>query len=280
MKLTIVGRFVASGALVALAGGAALAQTTPAPSPTASPTAAPTPSGFTGRAHANLAVTTPSQPISGSIQLGVAHRSGLTRIDILSVHSDSFPIPPISGTVVIDHAARTLTAWSDTTRSYYVQRFELPRMLASPAPSRSPSPRPRPSASPRPAAPSVSFLRDLDVLSLTVKLLAHTTTAGLPTTGLSLDFMVQKKGQAAPSHVTATTQLADDFAFFPMTLDSDVEPGTSGTGMRLSYAVDSVVQGVPPAAQFRVPAGYAKASSLFAVIMPSRPTVRASPAPH
>lgn len=65
----------------------------------------------------------------------------------------------------------------------------------------------------------------MDVLSLTLKMTGHRTTSGLPTTGLSFDLPVQRKVDNMPSLVTATTQLADGFAIFPMTLDVSVEPG-------------------------------------------------------
>jgi len=70
--------------------------------------------------------------------------------------------------------------------------------------------------------------------------------------------------------VTATTQLADDFAVFPVTLDVSLEPGAVPFVARLSYAVDDRSRGAPAAARFEVPAGYSEATSLMGVIFPQR----------
>jgi len=131
---------------------------------------------------------------------------------------------------------------------------------------------------------------NLDVLSVTLKLTGHTTTAGLPTTGLSFDLQVRKKGDTALSHVTALTQVADEFAAFPMTIDVSVEPGAAPFSAKLGYAVDELTRSAPPATSFRVPAGYKEAPSLFDVIFPGRsggwmrvrspsPSPKPSPAP-
>ena len=117
------------------------------------------------------------------------------------------------------------------------------------------------------------------MLSVTLKLTGHTTTAGVPTTGLSFDLQVQNKGDTAATHVTATTQLADEYAVFPMTADISVEPGTAPFSAKLGYAVDDLTRGMPPATSFAVPAGYREAPSLIGVIFPGRGPSRSTPAP-
>jgi hypothetical protein len=111
------------------------------------------------------------------------------------------------------------------------------------------------------------------VLSLTIKMTGHTTTVGLPTTGLSLDLQVQRKGDKGLSHVTGTTQLADEFLMFPVSLDMSVEPGAAPFSAKLSYAVDDLTREVPPLARFRVPAGYTEARSIPEVIFQRRPSM-------
>jgi hypothetical protein len=257
-----------------------------AQTPAASPTPAPTPAGFTAHAHANVTVVTASGTYGGTAQLGMAQRANQTRIDVLSVKSDSLPVPPIAVTVVIDRGANTLTAWSDTTKLYRVQPF-LPRSLAGatsrPSPTPRLSPAPRASATPRPVSRGTSPFAKLDVLSVTLKLIGHTTTAGVPTTGLSFDLQVQNKGDKTPTHVTATTQLADEYAVFPMTVDISVDPGTAPFSAKLAYAVDDLTRGMPPATSFSIPAGYREAPSLLGVIFPGRsvrmPSRAPSPAP-
>lgn len=244
---------------VVVFGGAAGAQPTPAPTP------APTPIAFSARAHANLTVTAQGGTYSGAVELGVAQRVNLTRIDVLSVKSDSFPVPPITATVVIDRRANTLTVWSDATKQFRVQSF-LPRAAASPTPRAGATP--RATATPRPPQAGTSPFSKLEVLDVSLKLTGHTTTAGLPTTGLAFDLQVRNKGDAATSHVAATTQIADEFAVFPMTLDVSIEPGAAPFSARLSYAVDDLTRSLPPLTRFAVPAGYTQAKSLLSVIFP------------
>ncbi len=280
VRLVRPGHLVACAVLVACVGEPAFAQSRPSPAPTA----APAPPGFTARAHADVSVQAQGQTFSGSVQLAVAQRDALVRVDVLSLHSDTLPVPPITATLVIDHNTRTVTAWNDSTRTYHVQRFELPHVLGGASPSPSPAvPSPRPSAAPRRAAPRMSALRDLDVLAFSMKLTGHTMTAGVPTSGLAFDFQVAKKGARGTTHVTATTQLADDYPVFPMTIDASAEPGSGGLVSKLTYAVDSLVRELPPPSRFTVPAGYTDAGSLFAVLAPGHaghPTPAPSPAPH
>jgi hypothetical protein len=215
--------------------------------------------------------------VGGSVQLGIAQRANLTRIDVLSVKSDTGPLPPISLTVVIDRSANTLTAWNDAIKQYKVQPF-IPRVAPSPAPRRSASP--KPTASPRPAVRGTSPFANLDILAVTLKLIGHTTTSGLPTTGLAFDLQVQRKGESEPVHVTATTQLADEFPIFPMTLDASIEPGAQPFSAKLSYAVDDLTRETPPLSRFTVPRGYKEAPSLLNVIFrPTTAAPRPSPAP-
>jgi hypothetical protein len=193
---------------------------------------------------------------------------------VLNVKSDTLPIPPIGLTAVIDHSANTVTIWNDATKQYRVQPFSLSFARPSPQPGASP----QPSASPRPPRRITSPLANLDVLALTIKLTGHTTTAGLPTTGLSLDFQVQGKGANSAAHVAATTQLADEFAFFPMGLDVTAEAG-AGLNAKLSYAVDDVTREMPPLARFTVPAGYTQARSIPELIFGRRSPPAPSPSP-
>ena len=249
-------------------GGAAAAQT-PSPVPSPAPTPVPTPAAFAAHAHANVTVVAHGQTITGSAQLGIAQRGDLTRVDLLSIKSDAFPIPPLSGSAVIDRRAHTVTVWNDTSKRYYTQPF-IPRVVtgASPAPRASAPPRPRASALPRPAV--LSPFRDLEVFDVSLRLTGHATTVGIPTTGLAFDLQVKKRGDAAASHVTATTQLADDYAIFPITLDLSIEPGAAPFSAKLAYAVDDLTRGAAVTTSFQVPSGYAKASSIGDVFFPRR----------
>jgi len=79
--------------------------------------------------------------MTGSARCAVAQGDRMTRIDVLSIKSDTMPIPPIRVTVVIDRRANTLTVWSDATRQYRVQPF-LPRSAPGASPMAVPDGRP------------------------------------------------------------------------------------------------------------------------------------------
>ena len=132
---------------VGLGGPAGAQVPTSSPSPSASPV--PTPIAFTAHAHANVTVVTASATFNGSLQLGIAQRTNLTRIDVLDVKSDTIPIPPIGVTAVVDRAANTVTIWNDVTKQYAVQPF-IPSSVASPTPRASASPRASAYRGPRP----------------------------------------------------------------------------------------------------------------------------------
>ncbi len=276
------GRAVLCAVLLAALGRAASAQS-------ATPSPAPPPAGFTAHAHANVNAVFSGNAMNVVGRFGLAQRANLIRVDILSLTSDTMPIPPITATALIDRGTNTVTLWNDTTRRYYTHSL-VPSFGrgASPAPSPSPRPtassRPAPRPSPRSSrgpAQRGSPFRDLQVLSLTLRMTGHTTTVGLPTTGLAFDFQVQGRNDRAPTHMTATTQLADDYAAFPMTIDASAEPGSGTFSAKLSYAVDDLTRGLPAASLFTVPAGYTKVDSPFQVLFAGGggPGAMSSPAP-
>jgi len=251
-------------AVVALGSAAGAQSGTPRPAP---PNPSPTPLAFTARAHASITVVTNDRTITGSAVLGMSQRANLTRVELISVKTDAVPLPPISATFVVDRSARTVTAWSDATKRYYVSRM-------SPSPSAGPTPTPKPQG----LFVGTSFLAGLDVMDVSVKLTGHTTTAGIATSGLAIDAHFAKKGSLNVVHATGTTQLADEYGAFPLTIDLSLDPGGSQS-LKLSYAVDELTRAVPAAAGFRVPVGYTKATSMMGVVLNSMPsTVQPSPA--
>jgi hypothetical protein len=271
------GRAVLCAVLLAALGRAASAQS-------ATPSPAPPPAGLTAHAHANATIVLSGNTYSAVGRFAVAQRMNLVRVDILSLTSDTMPIPPITGTALIDRGANTLTLWNDTTRRYYTQPL-IPQIGSSPPPSPRPSasarPSPRPSRAP---AQNGSPFRNLEVFSLTLRLTGHTTTVGVPTTGFAFDFQVQGRNDRVPMHVTTNVQLADDYAAFPVTIDASADAGSGNVNAKVSYAVDDLTPGLPPASMFAVPAGYTKVSSPFQVFAgggarPGPPATSGSAAP-
>jgi hypothetical protein len=277
---TTVARTAACGAFALVALGSAAVAQTATPRPPGAPSPAPTPLAFTARAHADITVVTTDRTITGSAVLGMAQRANLTRVDVISVKTDVLPLPPISASFVIDRNAKTVTTWSTASKRYYVQR-----ML--PAPSPGPTPTPKPFG----LFVGTSPFAKVDVLDVSMKMTGHTTTAGIATTGLAFDAHFAKKGSVNVVHVTATTQLADEYGAFPLTIEVLLEPGapvgigappsaSTPSSVKLSYAVDELTRAVPPIAGFRVPAGYTKATSMMAVVFRGSITVgQPSPAP-
>ncbi|MEO7038402.1 MAG: hypothetical protein ABI186_00055 [Candidatus Elarobacter sp.] len=258
-------------ALVSLGTGASAQSATAAPGATPAPTAAPTPVALTAHAHAEVRAVAHGSTYTGTARLALAQRGNLIRIDVLSVKSDAAALAPFQLTVVVDRGANTITAWSDTTRRYRVQPF-LPRAV--------PSASPKPNATPRPGPAGTSPLATLDVFALSITLIGHTTTAGIPTTGLAFDLHVRKRGESAASRVTASLQLADEFPAFPMTVEASVEPGAAPFSARASYAVDDLARVAPAPERFAVPAGYSEAPSFAAVLFPHAAGRTASPSPR
>lgn len=272
------GRGAAWTMVSVIALGSSAAAQTARPSPRPAPRATASPAGVAARAHANVTVVANGTTYTGSAQLAFAQRDAQTRIDVLSVQADALPIPPIAFTAVLDRRANTITLWNDATKQYRVQPF-LPRSLTAASPRPSASPAARPTATPRARVRGSSPLKDLEVFELSLRMTGHTTTTGLPTTGLAFDLQVRKKGDSASSHVAATTQLADDYAFFPVTADLSIEPGTVPFTGKLSYAMDDITRAAPPAALFAIPAGYTEAPSLANVIFGRAPRAPRTPLP-
>ena len=263
--------------LFGIAAGPAVAQTTPQPAPAGTPppipvsspvsmpalkpAPSPLPPGLRARAHALVTVTGPStgtappRTLTISISLAVATRPNLVRVDVLSVKSDVAALPNLHFTAVLDRRANTVTLWNDAAKRYYLLTF-LPQAAPTAAPRGSPTPVPR----------AVSPLSGLDILAIAITMTGHTVTNGVPTTGLSFDLRVAKKGQAVPVHVTATTQIVDDSAWLPMTIDAVVDAGTPPVGATFAYAIDELTRGMPPLSLFAIPPGYTRTNSPFAII--------------
>jgi hypothetical protein len=243
------------GVVALVAIGSIAAAQTPAPKPRATPRPTSTPLAFTARGHAEISLVMADRQLSGTAELGMSQRANLTRFDVLSVHSDAFPLPPLSLTVVIDRTARFATVWSSVTKHFYVQRFTL-----------SSGPGPTPAPSPFPLFVGRSPFANLDVLDLRVRLTGHGMTADIATTGLEFEAHFAKKGSTNVAHVTATTQLADEYGGFPMAVDLGFDASGSTQTAKLSYAVDSLTRALPDITGFRVPTGYTRATSILAVI--------------
>jgi hypothetical protein len=263
--------------LFGVAAGPAVAQTTPQSAPAGSPTPipvqsplsmpaltpapSPLPAGLRARAHAVVTVTGPTtstgepRALTITVGLAVASRPNLVRVDVLSLKSNRAALPNFHFTAVLDRRANTVTLWNEAVKRYYLLTF-LPQPVPTAVPRGSPAPVPR----------AVSPLSGLDILAIAIAMTGHTVTTGVPTTGLSFDMRVAKKGQAVPVHVTATTQIVDDSAWLPMTIDAVFDPGTPPVGATFAYAIDELTRGLPPLSLFAIPPGYTRTNSPWAIM--------------
>jgi len=220
------------------------------------PLTIPVPHSFTAHAHGDLKIMFGGSPIDLAARVTIAQRDLFARYDI-TVERGGVPIGPAGGlTLILDRSTNAVTVGSDATKLYYTQS-----LMPTTAP-----PSPAPSASPRLPFTTRSPLADLDLFTMNVQLNGHSTVVGLPATGFIMTIDFRRKGATATSHVHATVDLADDFASFPLDFDATIDPGMAGVTGVLHYAVDDFVRAEPPLAEFAVPAGYAKAATLFGVI--------------
>jgi hypothetical protein len=195
-------------------------------------------------------------PMDLAARVTIAKRGLFVRYD-MAVERGGAPIAPAGGlTLLLDRSTNSVTVWSDATKLYYTQSLTPTNAPPSPAPNASPS-LPFISRSP---------LADLDLFTMNVQLNGHSTVVGLPATGFIMTIDFRRKGATATSHVRATVDLADDFASFPLDFDATIDPGMAGVTGVLHYAVDDFVRAEPPLTEFAVPAGYAKAATIFGVL--------------
>ncbi|HEX3469226.1 MAG TPA: hypothetical protein VHT05_14195 [Candidatus Elarobacter sp.] len=260
---------IATGVVVAwgVLGAAAAGQTaTPAPSPSA----APSPAAFIARAHADATFTRDGNAGGARADIAIYQHAALTRIDLLSLTSSTLPIPPLHFTAVLDGRAHTVTVWNDATKRYFVSHVAIGAL---------PTPAPKATKAPGWLFDRRSPFADLDVLEFTFKMTGHTTTAGLATTGFAGEMTIATKKSKNPLHVSSTAQLSDDYGGFPVAASIVFEPPAGLTRLGFDYAIDAVSVTQPPDSAFRMPRGYTKATSAFAVIFSSGATPAPSPSP-
>jgi molybdate transport system substrate-binding protein len=212
----------------------------------------PTPLAFSAHAHATFTAKSSTRILSGTVRLAIAQRGNLSRVDILSMKSDGMPLPPslFQLTLVVDRTARTVTMWSDSTKKYHVQSIPV-----------------SPLSSPMATSSQTSPLSSLDLFEFSMNLAGHTTTMGFHTTDFAFKMKLRAKGQAVTTHIAGAMNLAEDFQWFPITLDFSVTTGTSSSGMKIVYLLDDLKAELPPGDPFAVPAGYTQSASFLDVFM-------------
>jgi hypothetical protein len=210
-------------------------------------------------------------------------RGSLIRVDLLTLSlTDATkatplpdPIPPGGYSVVYDTVTMVYTVWSPSRRTYYSGKGR-PAMPSPPA-----TPTPAPSASPGSSLESaLASLKDLRQFAISLSLAADKTPIdGHPTTNFDFRFTRQVKAQD-PIDASGRASFADDLGGVPLLLVLSATHGPAGTlGANLRVSLSDVKQKAPPESDFAPPAGYAKGSSIFDVIVIPVIPVGSSPSP-
>ena len=171
--------------------------------------------------------------------------------------------PPGGFTVIYDRKASTYTVWSNAKRLYY----SPPQTQATSAPTSQPYATPGAPSTTNGLFAVFAFLRSLkDDKAFTVLLAmtGHGKTNGHPSTGLHFEYKkTTMSGETSDFH--GELQLADDLNEIPVEIAASVKTKSiPQSSLRLDAT--SIAQSDPPAADFEVPAGYARANGLGDVI--------------
>ncbi|HTJ25324.1 MAG TPA: hypothetical protein VMA36_04075 [Candidatus Limnocylindria bacterium] len=214
------------------------------------------------------------QPLNLGGNVALYHKGALYRLDLLSL---GFPgtssevsaiaasvLAPGGITLVYDGTTGAVTAWSSASRSYYP--------VTQPRGQTAPPNAPPPSAAPGgsggdPLAVLANVAGALrDVQTATIQLLGHKPLNGHPTTDIDVQMKRQQPGKPLEDY-HAQLALADDLSDFPVQIAfSSVPPTASSFGGSMRLDLTDVQPAAPDDAMFAVPAGYARAASLSAVL--------------
>jgi len=234
------------------------------------------PSGFTGKGALVVQTSLGETKLTVGGNVAFEERDPLVRIDVLSLGipgADSTLsalmatqlFPPGGFTVIYDRKLSTYTVWSNAKHDYYT-----PPQAAAGSPPPMPLPAPNSSAAPNTAnglSAIFSFLRSLKddkVFTISLTMTGHGTVNGHPATALTFQYLkTTNSGDTSDFH--GQLQLADDLGEIPVEIAASVKTkGIPQSSLRLDAT--SIAQANPPDADFAVPAGYTRATSLGDVI--------------
>ena len=236
----------------------------------AAPTPAPQPSmpSFSATGTMNLKGQTPDGK-SGTvqIQMRVAHRNLLTRVDVLRIVAAADDpnantmmaqfIPKGTITVVVDQSKSLLTIWSSSHPYYYQSK------LAVPKPTQKNNGKSSSSSIWTAISNGLSSMTKYDSYSSSIDLTGHKTVNGHTASVFAFTHKSQKHGEPAQTS-SGTFALADDLNGIP--LHADVT-ATGGPVASVSADLTQVSTSAPPASTFAIPKGYKKTTQLMNVLM-------------
>lgn len=259
-------------AAVLLAGLVAL----PGPGRAAS---ASTPDGFRSTGTLVVQATFSGAPVNVGGPIALYRRGSMYRLDLLSL---AFPgtdpatsaitgalLAPGGVTLIYDGGSGALTAYANGSRVYYEAAPAVkgaPRRTLSDATPAADAAPPAAGAA-DPLAALAAIVRQLhDVQRASILLTGHSTTNGHPTDDLDVQVRRQRAGKALEDY-HAQLELADDLDGFPVRiLLSSTPPTPQDFGGSLRLDLTAVAPETPDLATFAIPAGYARVTSLGAVL--------------
>ncbi len=174
-------------------------------------------------------------------------------------------IPPGGFTIVYDRSASTYTVWSNAKRAYYAGGGAA----AKAAPAEGTGAGLAAAGDLLGAFAFARTLKDDSAFTVTLSLAGHGNVNGHPATGLDYQY-ARTTSAGDATDVRGRLQLADDLDGVPVEVTANLKiRSLPESALRLDLT--SLLQANPPAADFAVPAGYARAPAIGDVLGTSLP---------
>jgi hypothetical protein len=241
-------------------------------------TPAPT-TGYVGKGQIVLRTTLGgSQTFTVGGTIALEARDARLRLDVLSLGLPGADpatsalfgtqlFPPGGFTVVYDRTASTYTVWSGARRAYYTSANAAAGASANAAPANAAI------GAAQQIFGAFAFaktLHDARAFAMSVSLSGHSVVDGHPATGLDFQLTrTQRDGAALDVH--GNLELADDLDDVPVQMTASAKtPSLPESAFKLDLT--TLARGNPADADFTVPSGFTRATSLGDVIGRQLPT--------
>jgi hypothetical protein len=230
--------------------------------------------GYAGKGQLVVQTALGSAQLSVGGDIALEARGGQLRVDLLdlaipganqtlsSILSTQL-IPQGGFTVVYDRSAATYTVWSSAKRVYYVGGG-APPSNAAPAPGGVADAALGAGADLFKAFAFARSLKDDSAFNVTLSLAGHGTVNGHPATGLDYQYS-RTANNGDSTNVRGRLQLADDLDDVPVEVTASLA-AKSIPPSALRLDLTTLDRADPPAADFAVPAGYARANAIGDVL--------------
>jgi hypothetical protein len=237
------------------------------------------PVGFSGRGFIAVQAAVSGSPLTLNANIAVAQRGPAYRLDVLSVSapaggspgasaangdgaattsSVAQVVPPGGLSAVYDQAARRMTVWSPSRRTYTV--IAIPGSGAETSSSAAGAAQAGDGSGADESVGMLGLLAGLHATSVSLTPAGHAAANGHPTTLFDYDIR-REDARGSPIDVRGRVQLADDLGQIPVELTAGVS-GVSNVSGTLRAELTSVDRTTPPASSFAVPTGYTRVDAI------------------